>query len=195
MFKMITKCALSALLISASACAEADYKLDNNKSTLHFLSTKKQTVTEVHQFTQLSGFINSKGLATLNIELDGVESHIEIRNQRMKTELFETSLYPNATFTTQVKPSVFESLTIGEQTTANIEGELSLHGNTQKIATEVNVVKGKNNTLTISTIKPIIITSDQFSLTDGIDTLKKLAGLNSINYSVPVTFSLMFTLE
>ncbi|MDC2887821.1 YceI family protein [Psychrosphaera algicola] len=191
--KMITNLAMSALMMSASAGVFADYKLDNDNSAFHFLSTKKQTTTEVHQFTQLSGTINKQGLASLSIDLNSVESNIEIRNQRMTKELFETNLYPQAVFTTQVKPSVYENLTLGEHTTTTIEGMLSLHGISQKITTEVMLVKGKNKTLTISTIKPLVINSDQFQLTGGIDKLKQLAGLSSISYSVPITFSLAFS--
>ena len=49
------------------------------------------------------------------------------------------------------------------------------------------------DTYSAHTVKPIIISADQFGLKDGVEALREIAGLNNISLAVPVTFSVLFT--
>jgi hypothetical protein len=44
----------------------------------------------------------------------------------------------------------------------------------------------------VTTIVPIVVSASQLNLQPGIEALREIAGLPSISYSVPVTFSLTF---
>ncbi|MEO9508587.1 MAG: YceI family protein, partial [Nonlabens ulvanivorans] len=100
----------------------ANWQLSNDKSQFNFLTTKNVDATEVHQFTQLKGDISSKGEVKLKIDLTSVETNIPIRNERMQKFLFETDLFPQATFTTSIDVQVVEKLALGETTQVDLTG-------------------------------------------------------------------------
>ena len=66
------------------------------------ISIKKNKIGEVHSFSQLAGSINDKGFASIRVNLASVKTHIEIRDERMKSMLFETDRFPEAVVTTQI---------------------------------------------------------------------------------------------
>jgi polyisoprenoid-binding protein YceI len=171
----------------------ANWQLSNEKSQFNFVTTKKGSGTEVHQFTQLKGDVSAKGEVNLIVDLTSVETNISIRNERMQKFLFETDLFPQAIFTTSVEQHDIETLQVGEIVQIDLAGEISLHGLTQKINTQVQVIKLQDNALLVSSLKPVIIQAKAFNLETGIEKLKTLAALPSINHSVLVTFSLHFT--
>jgi len=171
----------------------ANWQLSNEKSQFNFVTTKKSSATEVHQFTQLNGNVSAKGEVNLQLDLTSVETNISIRNERMQKFLFETDLFPQATFTASIDSSVIKTLDIGEKVNIDLAGKVNLHGLTQAINTQVQVIKLKDNTLVVNSLKPVIIQAKAFNLDAGIEKLKILAALPSINHSVLVTFSLHFT--
>ena len=83
----------------------AHWQLDNETSVLSFITTKKLDIAEVHRFNQLSGEITQQGDVSLAIDLSSVNSSIAIRDERIKEFLFETAVFPKATFTTQINQS------------------------------------------------------------------------------------------
>jgi hypothetical protein len=48
------------------------------------------------------------------------------------------------------------------------------------------------NTVSVTTVQPIVVNANALDLMAGIERLREVAGLPSIGYSVPVTFSLTF---
>lgn len=171
----------------------ANWQLNNENSQFNFVTTKKNSATEVHQFTQLSGTISSQGKVNLDIDLTNVETNIPIRNERMQKFLFITELFPKATFTTMINQNDIEQLKIGDLKQIDLVGEISLHGIKQTINTRVQVIKLKTNMLQVNSLQPIIIQAKAFKLGAGIEKLKALASLPSISHAVPITFSLAFT--
>lgn len=166
--------------------ATADWMLDNEQSSLYFASTKKEVISEIHQFKTLKGSIAEKGVATLEIDLTSVDTKIDIRDQRMNKYFFETDKFATATATIDlgdegVKPG-----------THDVTAKLNLHGIEQEVAAKVMVME-KDDKVTVMTVAPILISSTDFGLDGGIDMLKKLAALDAINKAVPVTFLLTFT--
>lgn len=72
-------------------------RLDSQSPLLNFVSIKKVHVVETHRFESLSGAITDTGVATLVIDLNSVNTGIDIRNERMRNLLFETATFPQAT--------------------------------------------------------------------------------------------------
>jgi len=171
----------------------ANWQLSNDESQFNFVTTKKNSATEVNQFTELTGHVSSKGDVHLAIDLSSVNTNIPIRDERMQEFLFETELFPKAVFTAEVNAKGIARLNVGELTQMDLMGEINLHGIKQIINTRVQVVKLKENTLQVNSLQPIIIQAKAFKLGAGVEKLKALAGLPSISYAVPVTFSLAFT--
>ena len=81
----------STLLILAAPLSFAEWTLSPD-SSVKFLSTKNTNITEVHEFTQVSGSVSDQGSAKIAIDLSSVETGIEIRNERMQSMLFNVSV-------------------------------------------------------------------------------------------------------
>ena len=56
----------------------------------------------------------------------------------------------------------------------------------------VNVVRSGENVYDVASADPIMIRASDFSLLESIKTLQEMAGLQSIEPVVPVTFNLRF---
>lgn len=181
---------VAGLLLSLSSMA--NWQLINEKSQFNFVSTKKNSATEVHQFTQINGDISAKGEVNFTIDLISVETNIAIRNERMQKFLFKTDLFPKATFSAMIDVKEIEHLTVGEIKHINLRGDINLHGIIQPIETKVQLIKVQNNAVLVNSLKPIIIQAHAFNLVAGVEKLQSLASLPSISNAVPVTFSLYF---
>lgn len=189
MFKWI---AFSSALL-ASSTAMAGWQLNDAESNFSFSSIKKNNVMETHRFEHFTSSINDQGEAKLTLDLTSVNSGIEIRDQRMKEILFETTKYSTSTFLTQLDMERLASQKIGDVTQQKITGVLSLHGIEKEVSAAVNIIKLSDSKIIVSSLSPISVQASDFALEDGITTLKDIAKLPSIAFSVPVSFHLTYT--
>ena len=185
---------LITLLVSAitSLPALATWQLDNEKSSLTFISVKKSTIAENHHFSTLEGNINEQALVNINVDLASVNTNIAIRDERMKQFVFESSKYASAKFSAQLDNTMIEALKIGEVKKLTVNGKIDFHGQQQAIAIDVNVIKLTEKQISVHTNQPFFIKADAFGVVAGINKLKELAALPSIDYVVPVSFSVTF---
>jgi len=172
--------------------ALSEWQLDNQHSSLSFISIKKAEVAEAHQFNQLSGSLTSDGQVSFTIDLLSVDTNVAIRNKRMKEFLFNTELYPTASFNAQLDMKKFNLITIGRTGKLTLTGEIDLHGQKQKVESDILVAKLSEKSFVVSSMKPIILNAQQFGLTEGVKKLQALAKLPSISNAVPVSFVLTF---
>ena len=86
----------------AASHSKGGMVLDNALSTLSFVSVKKGTAGEVNTIDKLSGSLSDAGELSVTLDLASVNTKIEIRDERMKKELFETSANPTATVTAKI---------------------------------------------------------------------------------------------
>ncbi|WP_102798589.1 YceI family protein [Bowmanella denitrificans] len=179
---------LAALLLCSQA-ALADWQMDQQVSSLSFLSTKNNLVTETHHFTDFNGTLAEDGSLAVKIELNSVETNIAIRNERMREHLFK--LFPTANLTAQL-PNEVMGLDVGESMPLEVKGQLELNSKTQILTMQLQVTRLANEQLLATTVQPVLVNSVQFGLTDGIKKLQELAGLASIDQTVPVTFNVVF---
>lgn len=184
---------VSGCLVSLLSCPIwAAWQLDNSQSEVHFLSTKKSQITEVHQFKTLSGSLADDGKAVLEIDLSSVDTGIAIRDQRMQTHLFETNRFSQAKLTAELDKNQYKTLAVGESKDIEFSAVLSLHGQTQKLSVAASVFKSKNKQLIVTSRQPILLNAADFDLIAGLNKLQSLAALPSITAMVPVTFKLTF---
>lgn len=177
-------------LLLAAVSAQADWALENESSQLNFVSTKASHIAETHTFNELSGAISDDGTAELVIDLASVNTGIGIRDQRMQTMLFDVVSFPDAQIRTRLDLSALEALST--PTTLIIDAQLSLAGQTTSVTGKVLVVPMGGNRVSVTTVTPIIVQAASLGLASGVEALREIAGLPSIGYSVPVTFSLTF---
>ncbi|MFA0087793.1 YceI family protein [Vibrio sp. 10N.261.51.F12] len=181
---------LIALMLALPA--SASWMLDEQDSTLKFVSTKKAAASEVHHFKAMSGSISDDGKATVILDLSSVETNIAIRNERMKTMLFDVANFKDATITTVVNMSELDGSDIGGIYTTTEDVTVDLHGKQKTYAANLTVMKLSEHKLAVVSNSPIILKAADFGLEAGIEKLREVAGLPSINTSVPVTFILVF---
>jgi polyisoprenoid-binding protein YceI len=192
-------CPLFLLLLypgtSSADPASAEWILDNDASTLSFTSIKAGTVAETHTFGELAGGIAADGSASLVIDLDSVDTAIEIRDQRMRELLFDTSRYAVARVSLAVPPEILDTLEIGEQQSAAVEATLALHGVTRPVTAQVTVARLGTERLLVASEQPVLLNAADVGLAAGVEKLREIAGLASISPAVPVHFVLLFELS
>ncbi|MDG2336657.1 MAG: YceI family protein [Gammaproteobacteria bacterium] len=178
----------SVLFVSA---AQAHWSLDNEASSLSFVTVKAEHVAEAHSFDRLSGTIGDNGDVEITIELASVNTMIQIRNERMQEMLFETNMFPEATISGSIDLDALTDMDAGASTGRQVDFELSLHGQSVALAADVQITRTGEGAV-VSTLKPIIVMSDAFALTAGVEKLREVAGLPSIIRAVPVSFTVVF---
>lgn len=179
---------LTAALAFSPLATASSMNLDEDSSSLSFVSVKKGTVAEAHSINKLTGTISDKGMLSINIHLASVETNIPIRNTRMNRHVFESETNPLGTITADVSGKIPES----GMSMVETEGELTLRGVTKTVKVSAMVVN-TGPKLIVTSIKPIIIKASDYGMEEGVKKLQELAKLPSIATAVPVTFTLVFS--
>ena len=182
-------CFITVFFLASSASAH--WELDNNSSTLSFVTVKADHVGEVHTFDQLSGDINDDGSVQITIELASVNTVIDIRNERMQNMLFETNLFPQATISGEIDLDAVAAMDAGVSQAISVDFDLAIHGESSSYTADVLVTRTESGVLA-STVKPIIVMADTHGLVSGVEALREVAGLPSISRAVPVSFNVVF---
>jgi len=166
--------------------------LNNKASTLNFTTTKNSSKTEVQTFKKIQGKISGTKV-TLSVDLSSVDTGIKIRDERLRELFFKVVEFPIATVTLDIKKSDIYPMKPGQIKTLALEAEITLRGVTQKMPVKLQVVELEKNQRLVFSSAPIIVNLKNFNLLKGVNALREIAKLKSINASVPVTFSLLFT--
>jgi polyisoprenoid-binding protein YceI len=190
MYKILTA---AALMLSSQISFAAMWELNNTQSSLNFESTKNTDIKEESKFTQLKGELDDNtAKGKVEVSLNSVDTHIPLRDERLRELLFETARFATAEFTTQFDPKDIALLNDMQAHKLPVSGTLNLHGVTHEISTDVIVQKLNANTLQIKNAEPIVLDTSDYNFQAGMATLTKLAGLQSIDTSVPLSFTLIF---
>lgn len=180
------------LLLLLTSNAQAQYQLDGEASSLNFISVKKSKIGEVHTFKHLSGGIADNGVAKIRIQLASVSTNIGIRDERLKTMLFETSNFPSAVVSANLNNKKLKAIKVGDVVIMPVVLALDLHGKKKMINVDLRVIGLAHGSLLVSTTQPIVLNAFDYGLHRGLEKLMTIAQLPSISLAVPVTFSLTF---
>ncbi|MFA9459984.1 YceI family protein [Thiohalorhabdus sp. Cl-TMA] len=183
---------LTFTLLTLSFPAMAAWQLDAQRSSLFFVSTKKNTVAETHHFDDISGKYE-QGQARLAIDLASVETNIDIRNERMQEHLFEVGDFATALVTVEVPEQRVADLAPGDNLILDTTATLSLHGSEKPVDTVLSVTRLADDTIQVANLRPVIINAGDFGLARGVEKLREIAGLPSISPAVPAQFTLYYT--
>ena len=167
------------------------WTLNPDSSTLSFQSVKNQTKVESSTFAIYSGKIDEAGVATIEIQLDSVDTKVDLRNVRMRFLFFETFKFPSAKVTARIDPAAVADLEQVRRKVIDLPFTLDLHGITKEMTAKVAVVLISPDLVTISTVAPISIAVEDFGLTPGLDKLQEAANVVIIP-SGSVTFDFLF---
>ncbi len=192
---------LTLLVLSSTAIAKLNFvttthagqwKLNNQASTVNFITTKNSSKTEVQTFKKIQGKISGTQV-TLSVDLNSVDTGIEIRDERLRTLFFNTAKFPVATVAIVLKKSDLAHLKPGQRKILKRDADITLLDTTQTVAVELQVIALAKNELLVVSEQPIIVDLKSFYLLKGVNALREIAKLQSINAAIPVTFSLLFS--
>ena len=190
MYMKKTTLGLAVALMSGAAAA--DWTLNNDASSLYYLTTKNVHVTEMNTFNHLSGSIDADGAATVSIDLTSVDTAVEIRDERMREMFFNAADFPAAKVSLTFDPAVLEGMEAGSRVVMDdVNAGLTLHDITREIKAGL-VVVGLQDGVQVSSLKPIVVRADDFGLAAGVEALRAIVGLDSITNNAPVSFTFVF---
>ena len=179
-------------LLALPSIVLSDWELDNDDSHLNFVSFKAIDFAEKHSFKEISGSIDKNGKANLGINLESLETLIPIRNERMRNLLFETQIFPTAKFYLQVDLDKYLNLSIGDFRNKEVKGRLLLKNKDIETRVKFKVTRLAKDIFVVSSTEPLILNIENLGLTEGVESLRVVAGLPSISKSVPVSFFIKF---
>lgn len=194
MFKVLLSsvCALW-LTLGMSVTAQANWYLDGESSRLSFITTQNANVANVHRFLVLHGKVDSKGLAQLRIEMDSVNSAVPLRDERMRDLLFDFKHFPEAQITAQIDLQPINALASGAQLELHLPVTVTLRGKQHVYEAELLATRLDERRFQVVTLEPLMLQAEGFGLQPELETLRKMAGLSAISFSVPVGAVLIFT--
>ena len=185
-------CAL-VLTLGVSLSAQANWYLDGESSRLSFITTQNANVADVHRFLVLHGKVDRKGLAQLRIEMDSVNSAVPLRDERMRDVLFDFKHFPEAQISAQIDLQPINDLASGAQLELRLPVTVSLRGKQHTYQAELLATRLDERRFQVVTLEPLMLQAEDFGLQPELETLRKLAGLSAISFSVPVNAVLIFT--
>ena len=185
-------CAL-LLTLGVSLSVQANWYLDGESSRLSFITTQNANIANVHRFLVLHGKVDRKGQAQLRIEMDSVNSAVPLRDERMRDVLFDFKHVPEAQITTQIDLQPINDLASGAQLELKLPVMVSLRGKQHTYEAELLATRLDERRFQVVTLEPLMLQAEDFGLQPELETLRKLAGLSAISFSVPVNAVLIFT--
>ena len=170
---------------------EKGWTLQNGASSLSFQSVKNMTKVESSGFATFSGQIAPDGETRIAIQLESVDTKVDLRNVRMRFLLFETFQFPEAIITARLDPASLADLAQMRRKQVPLSYTLDLHGVKKTFTTEVIVTLLSDDLVAVSSGTPISVAVDDFALTDGLKKLEEAANV-AIVPSATVSFDFMF---
>lgn len=168
------------------------WDLDPAASSLSVVSVKNGDVEEVHRFTGLTGAVADNGAALVAVALGSVETGIEVRDERMRTMLFDLAGHPYALVTTRLDTAAIEGLAAGASQTVQAPLAIEANGTRVETVATLAVTRLDADRVAVATPSPIEIDAARFGFGPGIERLRAVAGLDSISVLVPATAELVF---
>jgi outer membrane protein OmpA-like peptidoglycan-associated protein/polyisoprenoid-binding protein YceI len=184
--------AAGVLPASAQNLLNQDWVLNANQSNLYVQTEKLESVVEKHRFTSIEGNISRDGDATIKIDLNTLDTGIDLRNVRMRFVLFETFKFPTAEITARLDKSKLTEIATRTRINYTLMARVNLHGIVKDIAIPVEIARLNDTTVTVSTIKPVVVKAETFDFLKGLAKLADAMGGIRIVPEASISFDLTF---
>ncbi|MEH8022405.1 YceI family protein [Rheinheimera metallidurans] len=181
-----------SLLLSSQVAVAANWQLDNEKSSLYFVSVKNDVVAETHQFNQLSGSWDGKTVS-ITVPVMSMQTNIPIRNERIWQYVLQAEQYANIKVSVPLSDDSVAALSVNNSTVLDLPLTITIAKEQAMINSKVRITKLSDNTLQASSESPLMLNTNSFNLTAGVAKLQELAGLKRIDPLVPVSFNVRFS--
>jgi OmpA-OmpF porin, OOP family len=190
----ISVCVVLAFALAGLGGARAqDWLLNGGASHFYMETAKAGSIVEVHQFTGLDGRISRDGNASVDIDLLSVQSGVDVRDVRMRFLLFETYKFPKAEVRARLDMPRIESAVLSStRTVYPLRFNLAMHGLGKELETLVYITRLTDKSVSVATVKPIVINAETFGLSEGIAKLSEAVNGTPIVTAASFTFDLVF---
>jgi outer membrane protein OmpA-like peptidoglycan-associated protein/polyisoprenoid-binding protein YceI len=187
-------CAYVAAAVSLAGQAQAaqTWTIDPAASTLTYQSVKKNSIVETNTIRNFSGTITPEGDVSITVDLNSIDTGIDLRNVRMRFLFFETFKYPTATITAKVDPSAFADLAAKRRMVATLPFKFDLHGVVKDLQADVVVTMISDSSVSVASRTPLAIKVDDFGLLPNVEKLQQAANVTNILPTASVSFDLVF---
>lgn len=197
---LLAACQLMPGSPATGTASGTPYRIEAGQSEVRFVTTKSGLpgaggVTESNRFTRFGGNINPSGRITLDIDLTSVSTGIEIRDERVRTMLFNVKVIPQASFSAQLDPALMSSLPAGTARDLDLQGSLTLANQTRPVVAQLRWTRLADGSIQAWTRAPIVVDAAQFGLKPGVESLREIVGLNFLSSSAPVSLALVLRPE
>lgn len=186
-----TICLASSAAFSQVNLLDSGWQLDRAASNLRFQSIKNGATVETSSFANFDGALDANGLVTLLVELNSVDTNVDLRNVRMRFLFFETFKFPVAAITTRVEPETLRRLAVERRINLPVEFELDLHGVRKTLTAETVLTLFTDDQIAITSASPVTIAAEDFSMMEGILKLQEAANVEIVP-SGSVSFDFTF---
>jgi hypothetical protein len=183
--------AATTVFLSSNVLADT-WQLDSDNSVLNFVSVKNDHVDEIHRFTDVQGeWVDGK--VSIEIPVTSLDTQIPIRNERMLKHLFNAEDYSIVSAAASLEEKLLTEMPVGETLPLMVDITVFIAGKSETMQSSLQVTRLSTDRFLATTTHPINIDTKAFGLVAGIEQLREIAGLQRIDYNVPVTFSVQFT--
>jgi OOP family OmpA-OmpF porin len=169
-----------------------DWVLDPSISNVYLQTEKRDAVIEKHKFTAVEGNVDRSGNATVRIDLNSLETGIDLRNVRMRFLLFETYKFRYAEITATLDKATLQGLANRAPLRYPLTLQVNMHGVVNTIQTFVWITRVSDTIVSVATADPIKVTAESFGFTNGMAKLVDAMGGIRIVPEALVTFDLRF---
>lgn len=166
--------------------------LDREGSSLTFQSVKNGSKVETSTFASYEGSIAPDGAAEVRIQLDSVDTGVDLRNVRMRFLFFETFQHPEAVIRVALDPAMLDGLAQRRRMRVTLPYEMELHGMTQPLTVEAIVTLISDDLVSVASAAPISLATALFNLDEGVQKLQDAAKVTIVP-SASVSFDFVFT--
>lgn len=183
---------LIAILIGVvlSNLSFADWVLVSNNSSFTIGTTKNESVTEIHKFLKLDGFVQNNGDARVMVNLLSVDTGIEIRDERMQAMLFSTAT--QAIYSSTLDMETLGQIKAGKSKEFQLQGTLEMNGQSTRVPVTTKITRLHSGSYRVETVSANKIDVGQFGFSSGIEQLRAIANLKKISPVVTFEFKLEF---
>lgn len=186
---------LQAAVVATAAAQSAPFgegwSLDLDASRLVVQSVKKNAIVETSEFAFFEGGIDADGVASIKVELNSIDTGIDLRNVRMRFLFFETFKYPQATITARVDPAALQGLAERRRVILPMDYLVDLHGVQKTVTAETVVTLIKNDQVSVASATPILIATELFGLDEGVLKLEEAASVDILPAG-SISFDMVF---
>jgi polyisoprenoid-binding protein YceI len=170
--------------------------IEASQSSLNFVTTKAGQpgvagIGEIQTFKRFSGGLDNAGQIKLSIDLASVDTGIEIRDERLRTLLWNVKATPQAVFSAKLTAENVAKMATAGVADLDVVGQLELAGQSKPVTAKLRVSRLGADKIMVVTRAPILINSSDFGLRAGVEALREVMGLNFVSAAAPVSFALV----